>query len=66
MKALLILILLLIGSSYAMELSISGNFTGSGFNESCLEVPGANITGNNSSLVIRWEDGMYGRFERPM
>jgi hypothetical protein len=64
MRLLAIIFALLIGLSTGMDMLVAGNFTGSGFNESCLEVPGANVTGNNSSWEITWKDDLYGS-ERP-
>ena len=63
MRLLAIFLLLLIGLSTGMELRVEGNFTGSGFNESYLEVPGANVSGNNSSWLVLWEDDLYDRID---
>jgi hypothetical protein len=48
-----------------MGLYVAGNFTGSGFNESMVVAPNANITGNNSSWVIVWEDMAYDGWKGP-
>lgn len=42
---------LLISLSSGMELSITGNFTGTGYNETMIECPGCNITGNATSWI---------------
>jgi hypothetical protein len=60
MRTLLILFLLLsMAAGGDMSLYVAGNFTGSGFNESTIVAPNANITGNNSSWMIVWEDATY-------
>ena len=60
MRTLLVLFLLLsLAAGSDMSLYVAGNFTGSGFNESMVVAPNANITGNNSSWMIVWEDATY-------
>lgn len=56
MKLLILFLLLSLASGSDMSLYVAGNFSGEGYNESYLEVPGANVTGNNSSWLIAWEN----------
>ncbi|MCK9569008.1 hypothetical protein M0R72_08710 [Candidatus Pacearchaeota archaeon] len=65
MKLLIIFLLLSLAAGSDMQLYVAGNFTGSGFNETIIEVPGANITGNNSSWMIVWEDATYDGWKGP-
>lgn len=55
-RLLIILFVLLVGSTSAMELSISGNATGIGSHNMSTDAPGANVTGNESVWLITWED----------
>lgn len=60
MKLLILFLLLSLASGNYISLYVAGNVTGIGYNESYIDAPGANVTGNNSSLLFLWEDDIYG------
>jgi hypothetical protein len=66
MRLLAIILLLLIGLSTGMDMLVAGNFSGDGFNESYILAPMANVTGNNSSWLVVWEDNLYGSYRSPL
>lgn len=43
---------LLISLSSGLELSVSGSFTGTGYNETMIECPGCNFTANATTWFI--------------
>jgi hypothetical protein len=55
-RALVIIFLLLVGISTGMELYVTGNVTGTGDHNLSIIAPGCNVTGNNSSWLVVWED----------
>ena len=57
-KALLILFLLVCSAS-CMELYVAGNATGIGSHNLSIDAPAANVTGNNSSWLVLWEDSLW-------
>jgi hypothetical protein len=59
MRLLAIILLLLIGLSTGMDMLVEGTFSGTGHNESYIDAPGANVTGNNSSWLITWNTTMF-------
>jgi hypothetical protein len=65
-ELLAIFLLLLIGLSTGMELSVSGNAIGNGTNETIIEIGSGNWTGNGTVWVITWSTDLYGRDERQM
>jgi len=64
-RVLIIFLLLSMAAGGDMSLYVAGNFTGSGFNESMVVAPNANVTGNNSSWMIIWEDATYDGWKGP-
>jgi hypothetical protein len=66
MRLLAIILLLLIGLSTGMDMLVAGNFSGDGFNESYILAPMVNVTGNNSSWLVEWEDNLYGSYRSPL
>jgi hypothetical protein len=64
MKLVTIGLLLLIGLSPGMELSVSGNATGNGTNEIIIEIGSGNWTGNGSAWVITWSTDLDGSNQR--
>ena len=59
------IVLLLFASIHGqgMSLQVSGNATGTGGHNMSIIAPGANVTGNNSSWVILWEDNLYDGYD---
>jgi len=55
-RLLIIFLLLSLAVGSDMSMYVAGNFTGSGFNESVIAAPNANVTGNNSIWLITWND----------
>jgi hypothetical protein len=66
MRLLAIIFILLIGLSSGMDMLVEGTFSGTGHNESYIDAPRANVTGNNSSWLIEWEDNLYGSYRSPL
>jgi hypothetical protein len=60
-RLLVIIFLLMVGLSTGMDMLVVGSFSGNGTNESYILAPMANVTGNNSSWLVVWEDDMYER-----
>ncbi|MCK9570423.1 hypothetical protein M0R72_15860 [Candidatus Pacearchaeota archaeon] len=60
MVRLLILFLLLsLAAGSDMSLYVAGNATGIGSHNMSIDAPGANVTGNNTTWVIIWEDSQW-------
>jgi hypothetical protein len=56
MNLLILFLLLSLAAGGDMSLYVAGNATGIGSHNLSIDAPNANITGNNSSWLITWED----------
>ena len=59
MKLLILFLLLSLAAGSDISMYVAGNFSGEGYNESYIDAPGANVTGNNSTWLITWEAATY-------
>lgn len=59
MKLLILFLLLSLAAGSDMQLYVSGNATGIGSHNMSIEAPGGNVSGNNSTWLISWEDAPY-------
>jgi hypothetical protein len=67
MVRLLILFLLLsLATGSDISLYVAGNATGTGYTESSILAPGANMTGNDSTWIVEWSTDLYGEDGRPL
>ena len=55
MKLLILFLLLSMAAGSDISMYVAGNFSGMGYNESYIDAPEANVSGNNSSWLITWE-----------
>jgi hypothetical protein len=65
MKLLIIFLALLIGLSSGMELSVTGNISGNGTNDTVIEIGEGNWTGNGTAWIITWSTDLDGSDQRP-
>jgi hypothetical protein len=56
-----LILLLSLAAGGDMSMLITGNFSGTGYNHSYIHAPGCNVSGNNSSWLIEWEDNLNDR-----